>query len=113
LILKARVPLGSIALDPVRYEVTVLMPKVSLVELNWVLPCAAVTPSVYSGCAPIWYGHQTCGLLIVSDGKLAGGNETVWVVLAGTVTFWLTVIAVPPFGGVTVAVTVAPWDAAV
>ena len=46
MILKARAPLGSIAFEPVRYEVTVLMPKVSLVELNWVLPCATVTPRV-------------------------------------------------------------------
>ena len=34
-------------------------------------------------------------------------NDTVWVVLAGTVTFWLTVIGVPLPGGVIVAVTVA------
>src|SRR5262249_10046650 len=31
----------------------------------------------------------------------------------GTVTFWLRVIGVPPFGGVIVAVTVAAWAAAV
>src|SRR5215472_16603134 len=68
------------------------MPKVSLVELYCVLPCATVTPSA---------------------GKLAGVNWTVWVVLAGTVTFWLTVIGVPLPGGVMVAVTVAAWAAAV
>ena len=45
--------------------------------------------------------------MIVSEGKLLGVNDTVWVVLAGTVTFWLTVIGVPLFGGVMVAVTVA------
>ena len=83
------------------------MPKVSLVELYWVAPCATETPRVYSGCAPSWYGHQTCGLVMVSAGKLAGVNDTVWVVLAGTVTFWLTVIGVPLPGGVMVAVTVA------
>src|SRR6516165_3166905 len=100
-------------LEPIRCEVTVLMPNVSLVELYWVLPCATVTPRVYSGCAPSWYGHQTCGLLMVSAGKLAGVNWTVWVVLAGTVTFWLTVIGVPLPGGVIVAVTVAAWAAVV
>jgi len=36
-------------------------------------------------------------------------NDTVWLVLAGTVTFWFTVIGVPLFGGVMVAVTVAVW----
>ncbi len=40
-------------------------------------------------------------------------NWTVCVVLAGTVTFWVTVIGVPLFGGVMVAVTVAAWDVAV
>jgi hypothetical protein len=34
------------ALDPVRYDVTVLIPKVSLVELYWVLPWATETPRV-------------------------------------------------------------------
>ena len=52
LIAKALAPLGSIAFEPVREDVTVLMPKVSLVELYWVVPCATVTPSVYSDCAP-------------------------------------------------------------
>ena len=28
-------------------------------------------------------------------GKLAGVNDTVWVLFAGTVTLWLTVIGVP------------------
>src|SRR5215831_205433 len=46
---------------------------------------------------------------MVRAGKLAGVNDTVWVVLAGTVTLWLTVIGVPPPGGVMVAVTVAVW----
>src|SRR5262245_18033316 len=89
------------------------MQKVSVVELYWVAPCATVTPSVYSGCAPSRYGHQACGLVIVSDGKALGVNDTVWVVLAGTVTFWLTAIGVPVPGGVIVAVTVAAWAAAV
>ncbi len=40
-------------------------------------------------------------------------NWTVWAVPAGTVTFWVTVIGVPLFGGVMVAVTVALWDVAV
>ena len=113
LILKARVPLGSIALDPVRKEVTVLMPNVSVVVLSVVVPCATDVPRVYRGWAPIWYGHQTCGLPIVRLGKLAGVNDTVWVVLAGTVTLWLTVIGVPVPGGVIVAVTVPVWDVAV
>ncbi len=33
-------------------------------------------------------------------------NDTVWVVFAGTVALWLTVIGVPLPGGVIVAVTV-------
>jgi hypothetical protein len=40
-------------------------------------------------------------------------NWTVWVVLAGMVTGWVTVIGVPLLGGVMVAVTVALWDVAV
>jgi hypothetical protein len=51
--------------------------------------------------------------VIASDGKLPGVNDTVWVVLAGTVTFWLTVIGVPLFGGVMVAVTVTACGLAV
>src|SRR5215831_8594561 len=50
---------------------------------------------------------------MVREGKLPGANDTVWVALAGTVTFWVTVIGVPPFGGLMVAVTVAAWEAAV
>src|SRR5215475_12056035 len=50
---------------------------------------------------------------MVRAGKLAGVNWTVWVVPAGTVTFWLTVIGVPVPGGVMVAVTVAAWAAVV
>ena len=38
-------------------------------------------------------------------GKLPGVNDTAWVVFAGTVTFWVTVIGVPFPGGVIVAVT--------
>src|SRR5215467_5621056 len=49
---------------------------------------------------------------MVSDGKLAGVNDTVWVVFAGTLTLWLTVIGVP-LGGVMVAVTVAVCELAV
>src|ERR1700751_1194640 len=43
---------------------------------------------------------------MVSAGKMAGVNWTVCVLLAGTVTLWLTVIGVPLFGGGMVAVTV-------
>ena len=99
-------PDGSPVLEPTSDEVTFLIPKVSDVELRVVPFWATDVCRVYSGCAPIWYGHQTCGLLIVRLGKLAGVNDTVWVVLAGTVTFWLTVIGVPLPGGVIVAVTV-------
>src|SRR5215472_15001793 len=45
--------------------------------------------------------------------KPEGVNETVWVLLAGTVTLWLTVIGVPLFGGVIVAVTVPVCELAV
>src|SRR6185437_4013421 len=86
---------------------------VSVVELNWIAPCATETPRVESGWAPSWYGHHTWGLAIVSEGKPLGVNDTVWVVLAGTVTLWLTVIGVPLFGGVIVAVTVAVCAAVV
>ena len=51
--------------------------------------------------------------MIVRLGKLAGANDTVWVVFAGTVTLWLTVIGVPLPGGVIVAVTVPVCDDAV
>ena len=47
--------------------------------------------------------------MIVRAGKLPGVNWTVCVVLAGTVTFWVTVIGVPLPGGVMVAVTAAAW----
>ena len=50
---------------------------------------------------------------MLSAGKLPGVNWTVCVVLAGTVTFWVTTIGVPLFGGVMVAVTVAAWAVAV
>src|SRR6185437_8196003 len=50
---------------------------------------------------------------MVRAGKPLGVNWTVWVLLAGTVTSWLTVIGVPLFGGVMVAVTVALWAVAV
>src|SRR5689334_6493697 len=49
---------------------------------------------------------------MVRVGKLEGVNETVWVLLAGTVTLWLTVMAVP-LGGVIVAVTVPVCELAV
>src|SRR5712691_11069066 len=93
LILNARAPLGSIAFDPVRYEVTVLTPNVSLVELSVTPPCATETPSVYSGCEPSWYGHQTCGLLIVRLANADGVNEPVWAPAVGLVTSVLTVSA--------------------
>src|SRR5215831_3582826 len=83
------------------------MPNVCVVELSAVPFCATETPSVYSGCAPCRYGHQTCGLVIVRFGYASGVNETVWVVLPGTVTVWVSVIAVPALGGVIVAVTAA------
>src|SRR5258708_7960707 len=106
LILKARAPEGSALFDPVRYDVTVRMPNVSLVEVSVVPFWATDVVSVYSGWAPIWYGHQTCGLVIVRPGNAPGANVTVWVVPAGTVTVCVTVIGVPMFGGVIVAVTV-------
>src|ERR1700733_10360027 len=43
---------------------------------------------------------------MVRLGNALGVKLTVWVVLAGTVTVWLTVIGVPPPGGVMVGVTV-------
>src|SRR6516162_7442775 len=43
---------------------------------------------------------------MASAGKAPGLKVTVWVVLAGTVTVWLTVIGVPLPGGVMVARTV-------
>src|SRR5258707_2054526 len=105
LILKARAPEGSALFDPVRYDVTVRMPNVSLVEFSVVPFWATDVVSVYSGWAPIWYGHQTCGLVIVRPGNALGANVTVWVVPAGTATVCVTVIGVPLFGGVIVAVT--------
>src|SRR2546423_15205015 len=69
--LKARTPLGAIGDAPVRYEVTVRMPNVSLVELSTVLFCATEVASVYSGCAPSRDGHQSCGLAMV-----IGVNDT-------------------------------------
>src|SRR5215472_2032390 len=50
---------------------------------------------------------------MVSAGKADGVNETVWVLLAGTVTLWLTGIGDPPPGGVMVAVTVPVCELAV
>src|SRR5258706_5652010 len=104
LILNARAPEGSAEFDPVRYDVTVRMPNVSLVEFSVPPFWATDVASVYSGWAPIRYGHQTWGLVIVRLGNALGAKLTVWVVLAGTVTFWLTVIGVPVPGGVIVAV---------
>src|SRR5579859_5438725 len=98
--LNARTPLGAIDDAPVRYEVTVRMPNVSLVELSTVPLCATEVASVYSDCAPSRYGHHSCGLVTVIVGSV-----TVWVEFAGTVTVAVTVVAVP-LGGVTVADTV-------
>src|SRR4051794_12409654 len=95
----ARTPFGAIDEAPVREEVTVRMPKVSLVELSTVPFWATDVDSVYSGCAPSRYGHHSCGLVMVTVGRV-----TVWVLFAGTVTVWVTVTAVPE-GGVTVADT--------
>src|SRR5258708_19662869 len=78
LILKARAPEGSALFDPVRYDVTVRMPNVSLVEFSVVPFWATDVVSVYSGWAPIWYGHQTCGLVIVRPGNALAANPTVW-----------------------------------
>src|SRR5947208_3317037 len=105
LILNARTPFGAMLDAPVRYDVTVRMPNCSLVELSTVPFCATEVASVYSGCAPSWYGHHSCGFAMVRPGNAAGVNDTVCVVFAGTVTLWLTVTAVP-VGGVTVADTV-------
>src|SRR2546421_5679601 len=106
-ILKARTPLGAIDEAPVRYEVTVRMPNVPLVELSTVPFCATEVGRVYSGCAPSRYGHQICGLVTV-----IGANDTVCVVFAGTVTVWFTVVGVPPPGGVRLAETVPVCAAA-
>src|SRR5215469_843191 len=85
------------------------MPNVSLVEFSVVPFWATDVASVYSGWAPSWYGHQTCGFVIVRLGNALGVNVTVCVVLAGTVTFWVTVTGAPLPGGVIVAVTVPAW----
>src|SRR5579859_1078486 len=50
---------------------------------------------------------------MVRLGKPVGVNETVWVLFAGTVALWLTVIGVPLPGGVIVAVTVPVCELAV
>ena len=50
---------------------------------------------------------------MVSDGYALGVKVTVWVVLAGTVTFCVTVIGVPLPGGVIVAVTVPACEVTV
>src|SRR5690349_23949472 len=47
---------------------------------------------------------------MVSAGKAPGLKVTVWVVLAGTVTVWVTVTGEPLPGGVIVAVTVPVCD---
>ena len=107
--MNARAPFGSAALLPVRYDVTVLMPNFSLVLSSAVPFCDTEVASVYSGCAPSWYGHQTCGAAMVSSGKADGVKLTVLVVFAGTVTSWLTMTGASP-GGVIVAVTVPAWD---
>src|SRR2546421_11152369 len=61
-ILKARTPLGAIDEAPVRYEVTVRMPDVPLVELSTVPFCATEVASAYSGCDPSRDGHQILDL---------------------------------------------------
>src|SRR5215469_7182830 len=81
------------------------MPNVSLVEFSVVPFWATDVASVYSGWAPSWYGHQTCGFVIVRLGNALGVNVTVCVVLAGTVTFWVTVTGAPLPGGVTATIT--------
>jgi hypothetical protein len=56
---------------------TVRMPKVLVVELSTTLFWATDVATVYKGWAPNWYGHQICGLVMVSDPNAAGVNDTV------------------------------------
>src|SRR5437764_14838105 len=84
------------------------MPKVELVESVTVLPSVRLVATVYSGAAPIWYGHQIAGLVVVG-----AGSETVLVECAATVTGDWTVTGVPPPGGVIVAFTVPVCELAV
>src|SRR5439155_6683639 len=108
LILNARTPSGACGEGPVRYEVTVRIPKVPLVVFATSPCCDTEVVRRYRGWAPSWYGHQICGWAIRSRGKLLGANDTVRVVRAGTMTVWLTVIgAARSQGGGTVAATVA------
>src|SRR6201999_1222470 len=95
-----RTPSGAIGPLPISLVVMVRMPNCSCV----LLPPLTVVSNVYIGDAPIWYGHQTCGCEMVCT-----GNVTVVLACAATVTLWLTVIGVPPPGGVMVAVAVPVW----
>src|SRR5882757_1535735 len=92
-----RTPSGAIGALPMSLVATVRMPNCSCV----LLPPVTLVSTVYIGWAPIWYGHQTCGCEIVCT-----GNVTVVLECAATVMLWLTVIGVPPDGGVMVAVAV-------
>src|SRR5690349_1672074 len=104
LIWNCRTPFGAMLEAPTRDVVIVRMPKVSLNVSGESEPCVSDALSVYSGCAPIWYGHQTCGLLIVSEAFELGVKVTVCVLLAGTVTDWDTVASGEvPLGAVIVA----------
>src|SRR5437763_14669423 len=76
------------------------MPKVELVESVTVLPWVRLVATVYSGAAPIWYGHQIAGLVMVVAGSATGR-----VACGATVTGDWTVTGVPPPGGVIVAFT--------
>src|SRR5262249_932866 len=103
----ARAPLGSMALDPIRYEVTVLMPKGSVVELSAMAPWATETPRGESGCAPSWYGPHTCWLGVAwlrnaARWSTAAGRGAAGGAEAG----WLRGVGVPLLGGVMVVVTV-------
>jgi len=54
LILKALAPPGSAADEPVRYDVTVLIPNVSVSVLSVTPFCATDVDRVYNGWAPSW-----------------------------------------------------------
>src|SRR5579859_6503309 len=110
LTLYCRTPSGATEDLPTSAEVTVRIPKVSVVVSSTVLPCATEVSNVYSGDEPIWYGHQTAGLAIVRAGNADGVNVTVLVLCALTVADWDTVIGVPPPGGVMIALTVPVCD---
>ncbi len=65
------------------FEVTSRMPNVVFCSSDFAPATVASAVASYSGCAPIWYGHQTCGLLTFSV------NVTVLVSFAARLTFWL------------------------